>query len=197
MVPIYLVDDDIAFADSLLFVLDSYGLKATHFDNAPSFIENCDLTQAGVAILDSRMPKMTGEQLHQHLVDAHSPLGTIFLTGHGDLPMAVQAFRAGASDFFQKPVDAEALVAAIEKASELSLKRHQTSERLGLLSALSERELQILQLIGQGLKNKQISDALFLSTRTVEVHRAKLMKKLGAENMAELVEFALIHQSTK
>lgn len=186
---LYLVDDDAAVRDSLSFMLSQFGYQLQAFACGQEFLNNAKLTGPGCVILDSRMPELTGEQVQQKLLEANSPLGIIFLTGHGDLPMAVNAFRQGACDFFQKPVAGKALAAAIGKAFDYSLKTHEQQQLQQKYATLTEREQQVLQLLVQGMTNKQMSEALYLSLRTIEVHRAKIMKRLGVHSIAELIKF--------
>lgn len=186
--PLYLVDDDDAILDSLGFMLRQFGYQVQTFNNGRDFLEQCPLSEAGCVILDSRMPEITGQEVQQKLIETHSPLGVIFLTGHGDLPMALSAFRKGACDFFQKPVSGKALVQAIEKAQCESLATFEKQSLQHKFGQLTEREQQVLAHVIQGMTNKQISEAMFLSLRTIEVHRAKIMKKLEVNNMAELVQ---------
>lgn len=186
--PLYLVDDDDAILDSLGFMLRQFGYQVQTFNNGRDFLEQCPLSEAGCVILDSRMPEITGQEVQQKLIETHSPLGVIFLTGHGDLPMALSAFRKGACDFFQKPVSGKALVQAIEKAQCESIATFEKQSLQHKFDQLTEREQQVLAHVIQGMTNKQISEAMFLSLRTIEVHRAKIMKKLEVNNMAELVQ---------
>ncbi|MCL1088970.1 response regulator [Shewanella profunda] len=186
--PLYLVDDDEAILDSLGFMLRQFGYQVQTFNNGRDFLEQCPLSQAGCVILDSRMPEITGQEVQQKLIETQSPLGVIFLTGHGDLPMALSAFRKGACDFFQKPVSGKALVQAIEKAQRESQATFEQQSLQHKFGRLTEREQQVLAHVIQGMTNKQISEAMFLSLRTIEVHRAKIMKKLEVNNMAELVQ---------
>ncbi|MGE6380927.1 response regulator transcription factor [Shewanella baltica] len=186
--PLYLVDDDEAILDSLGFMLGQFGYQVQTFNSGRDFLAHCALSQAGCVILDSRMPEITGQEVQQKLLETHSPLGVIFLTGHGDLPMALSAFRKGACDFFQKPVSGKALVQAIEKALRESQAAFEQQSLQHKFDQLTEREQQVLAHVIQGMTNKQISEAMFLSLRTIEVHRAKIMKKLEVNNMAELVQ---------
>lgn len=193
--PLYLVDDDEAILDSLGFMLGQFGYQVHTFSSGRDFLAQCPLTQAGCVILDSRMPEITGQEVQQKLLETQSPLGVIFLTGHGDLPMALSAFRQGACDFFQKPVSGKALVQAIEKAHRESQARFEQQSLRHKLAQLTEREQQVLAQVVQGMTNKQISEAMYLSLRTIEVHRAKIMKKLEVNNMAELAQH-LAHLNT-
>lgn len=186
--PLYLVDDDDAILDSLGFMLGQFGYPVQTFSSGRDFLAQCPLTQAGCVILDSRMPEISGQEVQQKLLETHSPLGVIFLTGHGDLPMALSAFRKGACDFFQKPVSGKALVQAIDKAHKESQAAFEQQNLQHKFNQLTEREHQVLAHVIQGMTNKQISEAMFLSLRTIEVHRAKIMKKLEVNNMAELVQ---------
>ncbi|MGI2135944.1 response regulator transcription factor [Shewanella baltica] len=186
--PLYLVDDDEAILDSLGFMLGQFGYQVQTFNSGRDFLAHCALSQAGCVILDSRMSEITGQEVQQKLLETHSPLGVIFLTGHGDLPMALSAFRKGACDFFQKPVSGKALVQAIEKAQRESQTTFEQQSLQHKFDQLTEREQQVLAHVIQGMTNKQISEAMFLSLRTIEVHRAKIMKKLEVNNMAELVQ---------
>ncbi|MGR6500770.1 response regulator transcription factor [Shewanella sp. Koi 1] len=186
--PLYLVDDDEAILDSLGFMLRQFGYQVQTFSRGRDFLAQCPLTQAGCVILDSRMPEITGQEVQQKLLETQSPLGVIFLTGHGDLPMALSAFRKGACDFFQKPVSGKALVQAIEKAHKESQASFEQLYLQQKFAQLTEREQQVLAHVVQGMTNKQISEAMYLSLRTIEVHRAKIMKKLEVSNMAELVQ---------
>ncbi len=192
--PLYLVDDDEAILDSLTFLLAQYQLELTTFSRGQDFLEQVDLTQPGCLILDSRMPEITGQEVQQRLVESQSPLGIIFLTGHGDLPMAVSAFRKGACDFFQKPVSGQALTDAITKAYKYSERTYEQISLQAKYHSLTQREKDVMDKAIQGMTNKQIAEALYVSLRTVEVHRAKMMKKLEVHNMAELAKYTNLAQ---
>ncbi|WP_160054805.1 response regulator transcription factor [Shewanella litoralis] len=187
---VYMVDDDLAILDSMQFMLLQYGYDLRIFDSAEDFLDKIDISLAACLIVDSNMPDITGQQLQQKLVSAQSPIGIIFLTGHGDLPMAVNAFRQGACDFFQKPVKGKELVQAIEKALLVSGHEYEKVQLQQRYSTLTEREDQVLQLLIAGKTNKQMADTLFVSLRTIEVHRAKIIKKLEVHNAAELAKFS-------
>lgn len=190
--PLYLVDDDEAILDSLGFMLRQFGYQVQTFSSGRDFLAQCPLILAGCVILDSRMPEITGQEVQQKLLETQSPLGVIFLTGHGDLPMALSAFRKGACDFFQKPVSGKTLVQAIEKAHRESQVKVEQQRLQHKFAQLTERERQVLAHVVKGMTNKQICEAMYLSLRTIEVHRAKIMKKLEVTNMAELVQH-LVH----
>lgn len=187
--PVFVVDDDESVRDSLAFMLEGYDFKVESYADGVTFLDQANIEQAGCVVLDIRMPIMMGQQVHRLLKDKHSPLVVIFLTGHGDVPMAVEALKHGAIDFFQKPVDGEKLVAAIHHAEKKSL--HNQSQLLlhKAFETLTTREQDLLRLLVKGYKNQQISDELCIAVRTVEVHRSSLMKKLHAKTIAELVMF--------
>lgn len=185
--PIYLVDDDESVLDSLAFLLQEFDYQVQCFSDGESFLQQAKLDQAGCVVLDSRMPNMRGQQVHQLLQQQHSPLGVIYLTGHGDVPMAVEALKQGAVDFLQKPVDGKVLVEAINKACDYSEQATQAVTIQKAFESLTEREQAILGLVVQGMKNQQIAEELCIAVRTVEVHRSNLMKKFSAKSIAELV----------
>lgn len=186
-VPVYVVDDDESVRDSLAFMLDGYDLNVSTYAGGRSFLDNADIMQPGCVILDSRMPELRGQEVQAILTQCHSPLSIIFLTGHGDVSMAVDALKSGAVDFFQKPVDGEKLVQAIAIAVDKSLVRSEQLRALLSYQSLTEREHDILLLLVQGKRNQQIADGLCIAVRTVEVHRSSLMKKFNAKTIAELV----------
>jgi len=185
--PVYLIDDDDSVRRSLRFMLESYDLKITDFDSAEAFFTTVDLTLPGCALVDVRMPGLSGPQLHLELVAKNSPLAVIYLTGHGDVPMAVEALKLGAVDFFQKPADGAKLAEAVVKALEHAKTHYQDNQYLETYQALTPREREILNLIAQGLKNQEIADSLCIAMRTVEIHRANLMKGMQVGSLAEMM----------
>ncbi|MCF6452414.1 response regulator [Vibrio sp. MMG022] len=185
--PLYIVDDEEPVLESMAFMLESYGYEVQAFCSGPDFLKEADLPSAGCVLLDSRMPEMRGQDVHQIMNEKFSPISVIYLTGHGDIPMAVDALKDGALDFFQKPVDGNALVLAIEDAMEQSIKN---CEKLGakqVLQNLTKREREVLGLVVKGMKNQEMADLLCVSLRTIEVHRSNVMKKLEAESLAVLI----------
>ena len=186
-VPVYVVDDDESVRDSLAFMLGGYDIYVTTYAGGQAFLDNAEIMQPGCVSLDSRMPGLRGQEVQAILTQCHSPLSIIFLTGHGDVSMAVDAFKSGAVDFLQKPVDGEKLVQAITIAAEKSLVRSEQLSALLSYQSLTERELDILLLLVQGKRNQQIANDLCIAVRTVEVHRSSLMKKFNAKTIAELV----------
>ena len=185
--PVYLIDDDDSVRRSLRFMLESYGLNIIDFDSAEAFFSEVDLTQPGCALVDVRMPGLSGSQLHAELIATNSPLAVIYLTGHGDVPMAVEALKLGAVDFFQKPADGAKLAEAVVKALEHAKTHYQDNQYLETYQALTPREREILNLIAQGLKNQEIADSLCIAMRTVEIHRANLMKGMQVGSLAEMM----------
>jgi len=192
---VYIIDDDEAVRDSMGMLLDSAGLQFTCFETANDFIHHYDGSQRGCLVLDIRMPGMTGLELQQQLNDLNSALPIIFITGHGDVPMAVEAMRRGAIDFLRKPVRESDLLLRIEQALQQesgarddTRQRHQNRTKL---ASLTEREGEVFRLVAEGLANKVIAADLGISERTVEVHRAKVMKKLEARTLAQLVRIYL------
>ncbi|WP_300179904.1 response regulator [uncultured Aliivibrio sp.] len=192
--PVYVVDDDESVRDSLAFMLEGHDFTVFPFEDGQAFIDQVDLMKPGCVVLDSRMPILRGQEVHAILNQQQSPLSVIFLTGHGDVPMAVEALKLGAVDFFQKPVDGEQLARVINKAIAASLSIYDKQDRKKIFDSLTERETEILHLIVAGKRNQQIAAELFIAVRTVEVHRSSLMKKLNAESVADLVmTYAEIH----
>lgn len=184
--PVYIVDDDLAACESLAVMLEDYEFNVSAFTDSVNFLDTLDFNRSGCVILDSRMPRLNGQQLQQCLLDQSSPLSVIFLTGYGDVPMAVEALQTGATHFFQKPVQAEALIPAIEDALLRSVVERQKQQLHAAFESLTARELDILKLLISGHRNLHIANELCIAVRTVEVHRASLMKKLDASTIAEL-----------
>ncbi len=188
---VFVVDDDEAVRDSLSMLFQSVGLKAETYSSADSFLSTYSDAMAGCLILDIRMPGMNGIELQQELVRRRASVPIIFITGHGDVPMAVQAMQDGATDFIQKPFRDQDLLDRVQKSLlddqsfRISLARKQEIE--AKFEKLTEREQQVLELILQGLANKTIAEDLSLSQRTVEVHRSRIMEKMGTRSIAQLV----------
>ncbi|MGR5209887.1 response regulator transcription factor [Vibrio rotiferianus] len=185
--PLYIVDDEEPVLESMAFMLESYGYEVEAFSNGMDFLNNAELSAPGCVLLDSRMPEMRGQDVHHIMNEKFSPISVIYLTGHGDIPMAVDALKDGALDFFQKPVDGNALVIAVDDAMAQSLRN---CEKLGaklILQNLTKREKEVLGLVVKGMKNQEMADLLCVSLRTIEVHRSNVMKKLEAESLAVLI----------
>ena len=184
--PVYVVDDDESVRDSLAFMLEEHDFSVTTFADGQAFLDAVDIYQSGCVILDSRMPNLRGQQVHQILNDANSPLTVIYLTGHGDVPMAVEALQSGAVNFFQKPVKGDELAQAILQGQVLSAASLDMAAAKSAYKSLTPREKDILRLIIEGKRNIRIADELCIAMRTVEVHRASLLKKFSAKTVAEL-----------
>ena len=192
---VYIVDDDEALRDSLLWLLDSTGLKAQAFDSAEAFLNAWSPRMNGCLVLDIRMPGMSGLELQEKLAALHSTLPIIFITGHGDVPMAVSALKKGAVDFIEKPFNDQDMVKLIHTALAEDRKHHDSrlleADAQRRIDGLTPREREVLELIVAGRLNKQIADDLGISIKTVEVHRARVMEKMGVNSLAELVQHVM------
>ena len=191
----YIVDDDEGVRESLTLVLRSAGISARGFASAQDFLNQADLDHPGCVLLDLRMPGMSGLELQQTLTERKSPLPIIIISGHGNVPVAVQTMRNGAMDFFEKPFDLDRLIERIREclAQETERTRHDSrhQEVAHLIGTLTPREREIFDLLVQGEMNKSIAARLGISIRTVEVHRANLMSKLEASNVSDLVHLSM------
>jgi RNA polymerase sigma factor (sigma-70 family) len=189
---IYLVDDDEALRDSLAWLLESQGFKVAAFASAEDFLKAWRPEFNGCLLLDVRMPGMSGLELHERLRAQYSTLPIIFITGHGDVPMAVAALKKGAVDFIEKPFNGTELLRLVSQClvteQEHRARRRQDAEVSRRLDQLTQREREVLDLIIAGKLNKQIADVLGISIKTVEVHRARVMEKMAAQSLAELVQ---------
>lgn len=192
---VYVVDDDEAVRDSMQWLLEGKDYRARVFDSAESFLARYDPREVACLFVDIRMGGMTGLELQDRLIERRSPLPIVFITGHGDVPMAVETMKKGAMDFIQKPFKEEELVRLTEKMLEQAkstFAEHLTSvSREALLSKLTGRETQVLERIVAGRLNKQVADDLGISIKTVEAHRANIMEKLNANTVADLLKIAL------
>ena len=193
---IHVVDDDDAIRDSIVFLLESAGYAAKTYASAESFLEGAPEAAMGVLITDVRMPGLTGLEMVQRLNEAKFHLPIIMITGHGDIPLAVEAMKAGVVDFIEKPFDDELLLKSIEsalsRAKPGSEAEDEETRALRLrFEALSPREHDVLLGVVAGKANKVIAFDLGISPRTVEVYRAGLMSKTGASSVSELVRMAL------
>jgi len=189
---IYVVDDDEAMRDSMTWLLEGEGHKVACYDSAASFLAARNDRMRGCIVLDVRMPEMSGLELHERLETLGSQLPIIFVTGHGDVPMAVGALQRGACDFIEKPFNNEDLLTRIQRALELDNQRSARQQRDSAISnrleKLTQREREVMQLVVTGKLNKQIADSLDISMKTVEAHRARVMEKMGVRTLAELVK---------
>jgi FixJ family two-component response regulator len=189
---IYVIDDDEALRDSLVWLLESSGYRVLSHDSAEAFLAMYDERLTGCLVLDVRMPGMSGLELFDELSRRRCTLPLIFITGHGDVPMAVSALKKGAVDFIEKPFSDRDMLGLIEQClateRENRSRRRQEADTARRLGQLTQREREVLDLIIAGKLNKQIADVLGISIKTVEVHRARVMEKMGAHSLAELVQ---------
>lgn len=196
---VYIVEDDEAVKDSLQLMLESVGRKVESFATADEFLQIYHPDMAGCLLLDIRMPGMNGMELHRRLNEMNSILPIIFVTGHGDVPMAVEAMQQGAVDFVQKPYREQELLEKIDDAIVLDQSnRESLAQRQSIIERLQEltpREADVMALMVEGKANKVIAFDLDISQRTVEIHRARVMDKLKANSLAHLVRMYLAVES--
>lgn len=192
---IFIVDDDEAVRDSLRWLLEANGYRVKSFSGAEEFLESYDPEQVGVLIADVRMPGMSGLELQEALIARKSPLPIVFITGHGDVPMAVATMKKGAVDFLEKPfneTDLRDIVARmLDRANARASQAQVQKNHQAVLGRLTAREQQVLERIVAGRLNKQIAGDLNISIKTVEAHRANIMEKLEVTTVADLMKIAL------
>lgn len=192
---VYVVDDDLAMVESLSWIIQSVGLKVKTFVRAADFLVEYDPNQHGCILLDVRMPGMSGPELQTKLNALGAALPIIFISGHGDVPLAVRVMKAGAVDFLTKPFNDQILLESINKALRVDKinreKQQENAQAEAKFALLSPREIQVLQGIVAGKQNKVISAELNISLKTVEAHRASVMKKMGVKSVPELVKIVL------
>jgi FixJ family two-component response regulator len=188
---VYVVDDDEAVRDSLKVLLSSVGLSSRAYASAPDFLEDHDPDQHSCLVADIRMPGMSGLDLQDELNRRASTIPIVFITGHGDVPMAVDAMKSGALDFIQKPFRDQDLLDRIHQALEWDAKRREENQEASdvraKLATLTARETEVMERVVGGQANKVIALDLGVSQRTVEIHRARVMQKMGARSLADLV----------
>jgi two-component system, LuxR family, response regulator FixJ len=193
---VYVVDDDEAVRDSLEILLETSGHRVRTFVSAGAFLEAVSALGPGCVVLDVRMPEMDGLELQEELNRRGVGLPVIVMTGHGDVPIAVRAMKAGALDFLEKPFADEALLHGVRLGLDMSRRRVGrdggiAEEAAGRVALLTERERQVLEKLVDGLPNKSIAYDLGISPRTVEIHRARVMEKMRAKSLSELVRLAI------
>ena len=192
---VYVVDDDEAVRDSVQWLLEGQDFRVRCFESAEVFLARYDPREVACLIVDIRMDGMSGLELQDRLLERKSPLPIAFITGHGDVPLAVDTMKKGAMDFIQKPFKEDQLVPLVERMLEqaraLFTEHQQAASRDALLAKLTGREAQVLERIVAGRLNKQIADDLGISIKTVEAHRANIMEKLNANTVADLLKIAL------
>jgi two-component system response regulator FixJ len=192
---VYIVDDDAAVRDSLRMMLESAGYTVRGYDAARSFLSDADL-ERGCLVVDIRMPGMSGLELQEELARRNIALPVIIITGHGDVPLAVRAMTAGATDFIEKPFDDQRMLDSIARALQIAgQKRSRGIEQQAardLLALLTPREREVLDQLVKGQPNKIVAHELGISPRTVEIHRSHIMEKMRARNLSDIVRTTLV-----
>lgn len=193
-VTVYVVDDDEAIRHSLELLIGAIGLQTRVFPDAGSFLEIFQPELRGCIVVDLRMPGMNGLELQEELIARDCRMPVIFLTGHGDVPAAVRALKKGATDFLVKPFNPTVLLERIQQALAADVAQHEAREKASEIAAhfatLTPREKEIMMLVTEGHSSKVIALDLGISERTVELHRSRVMKKMSARSVAELVRIA-------
>lgn len=192
---IHVVDDDEAMRDSMTWLLEGEGYRVACYDSAAAFLATRSDGMRGCLVLDVRMPDMSGLELHERLDALGNTLPVIFVTGHGDVPMAVAALQRGACEFIEKPFNNEDLLSRIRRAleleSHLAARRQRDTAISYRAEQLTPREREVMRLVVAGKLNKQIANELDISMKTVEAHRARVMEKMDVRTLAELVKVSL------
>lgn len=192
---VFIVDDDAHVRDSLRFLLESFNFRVRTFESAKAFLSSDAIHQNGCLVVDIRMPDMDGFELQQELARRHISVPTIVVTGHGDVPLAVRAMKAGAIEFLEKPYDETALIESVRRglreASTLAEESQAHQKAVERLTHLTDRERDVYDLLILGHPNKVIAFKLDISPRTVEIHRAHVMEKMQARNLAELIRMSI------
>lgn len=192
---VHVVDDDESARESLAFLLESADFEVETYASAPAFLDALPTARSGVVITDVRMPEMSGQELVSRLAALKVRMPIVMITGHGDIPMAVEAMRSGVADFLEKPFSESRMLDALRRAFDLVEAPSAVSDDQAAIhkriETLSERERQVLDGVVAGHANKVIARDLGISPRTVEIYRAKLMTKMQADNLAALVRMTL------
>ena len=193
---IYVIDDDDAVRQSLEFMLKAAGIKARSFESAKAFMAVLPEISSGCVVTDVRMPDITGIDLLRHVKKSNPDLPVIVITGHGDISLAVEAMKIGATDFLEKPFDGQQLLTAVRSAltqdADTGKRKAELADIQEKLAALSNRERQVLEGLVAGSANKNIAFDLGISPRTVEIYRANLMTKMAANSLSDLVRMAMM-----
>jgi FixJ family two-component response regulator len=196
---IFIIDDNEGVRDGLTMLLDSIGQASRTFNSGSAFLKAFNAKMSGCIVLDIRMPKMSGLELQRKLIEIKCLLPIIFITGHGDIPMAVEAMRLGAIDFIRKPFNEQDLIDRINEALTIDEKQHEKTldkhADKNNLNSLSKREWQVFESVTNGAMNKVIAADLEISERTVEVHRSHVMEKLGVRTLAQLVRIKIKNEA--
>lgn len=187
---VFIVDDNVGVTNSLSWLIESVGYKAVCYNSPQAFLENYNPNELGCLVVDVRMPEMTGPELQEQLLQHSYCIPIIFITAHGDVPIAVRAMQRGAIDFLTKPTNSQLLLEAINKAVRIDQKnRDYMNQSVSIrerVDALTSREKEVMKLVVVGKLTKTIADELSLSMRTVEMHRANIMRKMHVNNQVEL-----------
>ena len=191
---VFIVDDDKGIRDGLEMLLESSGLESRSFASGSAFLDVYDAKMTGCLILDIRMPKMSGLEVQRKLKQLNCLIPIIFITGHGDIPMAVEAMRLGAIDFIRKPFKEQDLIDRINEALKIDEKIINEHNSKSKVDSLSAREYEVFERVADGSMNKVIAADLGISERTVEVHRSHVMEKLKVRTLAELVRIKIIYE---
>ena len=198
---VYVLDNDGSIAEALRGLLDSVGLPYTIFDDVAVFLNRVDADESGCLLLDVRLPKMSGLQVQSELKRRRSNLSVIFLTNCTDVAIAVEALKSGASEYITRPFSEQKLLdsifSAVKASEQLTKKRSEVQIIEALMNNLTKREREILDCIATGMINKVISAELFISSKTVEMHRANIMKKMQAKNLAELIKMYTLYELSR
>jgi FixJ family two-component response regulator len=191
---VYVVDDDVSVREALRNLLQSVGLKVELFDSADNFLATGAATAPSCLILDVRLPGLSGLDLQRHIAETKHRIPIVFITGHGDIPMSVRAMKAGAVEFLTKPFRDQDLLAAVQEAIERDREARSRETEMANLrqrhASLTTREQQVLGFVVRGLLNKQIAAAISISEPTVKLHRGRLMEKMQAKSLADLIGMA-------
>lgn len=197
---VYIVDDDAAVRDSLALLLGLKGYRTACFASAEAFLSAYQPGQPGCLLLDVRMPGMSGLELQSQLAAQGNSLPVIIISAHGDIAMARAALKAGAEDFIEKPIDSEGLLQTLHATLDRENRRMQETARSAQLiervNRLTARERQVMELVAEGLHNREVGEALGISPRTVEVYKARLMEKLQIRSLPELIRLLIASKQT-
>tara|TARA_R110002167_G_scaffold124149_4_gene303458 strand:+ start:186 stop:800 length:615 start_codon:yes stop_codon:yes gene_type:complete len=195
---VFIIDDDEGIRDGLSMLFESIGQQSQSFKSGNAFLDAYNEKMTGCLVLDIRMPKMSGLEVQRKLKQLNCTMPIIFITGHGDIPMAVEAMRLGAIDFIRKPFNEQVLLDRINEALVLDEKQHATRsneyKEKNKVDSLSTREREVFERVTDGSMNKVIAADLGISERTVEVHRSHVMEKLEARTLAQLVRIKIMYE---
>ena len=193
---VYVIDDDPALRDALRLLMQSVQQPVRTFESAREFLDQHRPDQRGCLLLDIRMPGMSGLDLQAHLNEIGSTLPVVIITGHGDVPMAVRALKAGAVDFLEKPFNDQLLLDCVKRAIDLNRAQSEEAQRRAevnrRLQLLTPREREVLERVAAGCSNKEMAAELGVSQKTIEAHRAKVMEKTGSRSLSELMRMILV-----